>query len=93
MNGRTRMDDSTSEWITYEQAAERLHVSPAAVRARAMRGGWRRQPGIKGVDHRRCKRGKSRGDGKIIRFSRHRESDSLWECRLPQTLTAFRPLI
>jgi hypothetical protein len=40
-----------------------------------------------------CKRGKSRGDGKIIRFSRHRESDSLWECRLPQTLTAFRPLI
>jgi hypothetical protein len=39
------------------------------------------------------KRGKSRGDGKIIRFSRHRESDSLWECRLPQTLTAFRPLI
>jgi hypothetical protein len=41
----------------------------------------------------RRKRGKSRGDGKIIRFSRHRESDSLWECRLPQTLTAFRPLI
>jgi hypothetical protein len=45
MNRRTRMDDSTSEWLTYEQAAERLHVSPAAVRARAMRGGWRRQPG------------------------------------------------
>jgi hypothetical protein len=45
MNGRTRMDDSTPEWLTYEQAAERLHVSAAAVRARAMRGGWRRQPG------------------------------------------------
>jgi hypothetical protein len=42
------MDDSTSEWLTYEQAAERLHVSPAAVRARAMRGGWRRQPGNDG---------------------------------------------
>jgi len=27
------MDDSTSEWLTYEQAAERLHVSPAAARA------------------------------------------------------------
>jgi hypothetical protein len=39
MNRRTRMDDSTSEWLTYEQAAERLHVSAAAVRARAMRGG------------------------------------------------------
>jgi hypothetical protein len=48
MNGRTRMDDSTSEWLTYEQAAERLHVSAAAVRARAMRGGWRRQPGNDG---------------------------------------------
>ena len=42
------MDDSTSEWLTYEQAAERLHVSAAAVRARAMRGGWRRQPGNDG---------------------------------------------
>ena len=42
------MDDSTSEWLTYEQAAERMHVSPAAVRARAMRGGWRRQAGNDG---------------------------------------------
>jgi hypothetical protein len=48
MNRRTRMDDSPSEWLTYEQAAERLHVSAAAVRARAMRGGWRRQPGNDG---------------------------------------------
>src|ERR1700683_3853514 len=48
MNGRTRMDDSTSEWLTYEQAAERLRVSAAAVRARAMRGGWRRQAGNDG---------------------------------------------
>jgi hypothetical protein len=42
------MDDSTAEWLTYEQAAERLHVSPAAVRERALRGGWRRQPGNDG---------------------------------------------
>jgi hypothetical protein len=42
------MDDSTAEWLTYEQAAERMHVSPAAVRARALRGGWRRQPGNDG---------------------------------------------
>jgi hypothetical protein len=48
MNRHTSMDDSTSEWLTYEQAAERLHVSPAAVRARAMRGGWRRQRGNDG---------------------------------------------
>jgi hypothetical protein len=54
MNRRTRMDDSTSEWLTYEQAAERLYVSPAAVRARAMRGGWRRQPGNDGKSNRRC---------------------------------------
>jgi hypothetical protein len=36
------------------------------------------------------KRGKSRGGGMIIRFSRRRESDSLRECRRPQTLMAFR---
>jgi hypothetical protein len=42
------MDDSTAEWLTYEQAAERMHVSAAAVRARALRGGWRRQPGNDG---------------------------------------------
>ena len=42
------MDGSTAEWLTYEQAAERMHVSAAAVRARALRGGWRRQPGNDG---------------------------------------------
>jgi DNA repair exonuclease SbcCD ATPase subunit len=36
------MDESAGEWCTYEQAGERLRVSPAAVRARALRGGWRR---------------------------------------------------
>jgi chromosome segregation ATPase len=42
------MDDLAGEWCTYEQAGERLRVSPAAVRARALRGGWRRMGGNDG---------------------------------------------
>jgi hypothetical protein len=42
------MDQSAGEWCTYEQAGERLRVSPAAVRARALRGGWRRMGGNDG---------------------------------------------
>jgi chromosome segregation ATPase len=42
------MDESAGEWCTYEQAGERLRVSPAAVRARALRGGWRRMSGNDG---------------------------------------------
>jgi chromosome segregation ATPase len=42
------MDESAGEWCTYEQAGERLRVSPAAVRARALRGGWRRMGGNDG---------------------------------------------
>jgi tripartite-type tricarboxylate transporter receptor subunit TctC len=37
-------------------------------------------------------RGKSRGGGTIIRFSRRRESDSLRACCCPRTLTIFRLL-
>jgi hypothetical protein len=37
-------------------------------------------------------RGKSRGGGTIIRFSRRRESDSLRAWRCPGTLTIFRLL-
>jgi hypothetical protein len=47
-NRRTRMDDLAGEWCTYEQAGERLRVSPAAARARALRGGWRRTAGNDG---------------------------------------------
>jgi hypothetical protein len=36
------------EWLTYAEAAERLNVSPHAVRARATRNGWRRQIGNDG---------------------------------------------
>jgi chromosome segregation ATPase len=42
------MDEAAGEWCTYEQAGERLRVSPAAVRARALRGGWRRTAGNDG---------------------------------------------
>jgi hypothetical protein len=37
-----------SEWCTYEQAGERLRVSPAAVRARTLRTGWRLMSGNNG---------------------------------------------
>jgi hypothetical protein len=49
MSRRARMDDdSAAQWLTYEEAGERLRVSVAAVRARALRGGWRRQSGNDG---------------------------------------------
>lgn len=36
------------EWLTYAQAAERLGLSPEAVRHRARRAGWRTMPGNDG---------------------------------------------
>ena len=36
-------------WLTYAQAAERLGLSPEAVRHRARRSGWRTQPGNDGA--------------------------------------------
>ena len=33
------------DWLTYEQAAERLNVSPEAVRQKAIRGRWQRTIG------------------------------------------------
>jgi hypothetical protein len=36
------------EWLTYEQAAERLRVSPEAIRQRAIRGRWQRTAGNDG---------------------------------------------
>jgi hypothetical protein len=39
----------TTEWLTYAEAGERLCVSPEAIRARAIRGHWRRQVGNDGL--------------------------------------------
>jgi hypothetical protein len=39
----------TTEWLTYAEAGERLNVSPEAIRARAIRGHWRRQVGNDGL--------------------------------------------
>lgn len=36
------------DWLTYEQAAERLNVSPEAVRQKAIRGRWQRTKGNDG---------------------------------------------
>ncbi len=36
------------EWLTYEQAAVRLGVTPEAARRRAIRGKWARMPGNDG---------------------------------------------
>jgi hypothetical protein len=56
-------------------------VSPY-MRTREMSVGWVRNPDA-------GNRGKSRGSGAIIRFSRRRESDSLRACHCPRTLTVF----
>ena len=40
-----RADDMEGDWLTYEQAAERLNVSPEAVRQKAIRGRWQRTVG------------------------------------------------
>jgi hypothetical protein len=40
-----RAADMQGEWLTYEQAAERLKVSPEAVRQKAIRGRWQRTIG------------------------------------------------
>jgi hypothetical protein len=42
------LEPQEPEWLTYGEAAERLNVSPHAVRARATRMGWRRQLGNDG---------------------------------------------
>jgi hypothetical protein len=39
----------TTGWLTYAEAGERLCVSPEAIRARAIRGHWRRQVGNDGL--------------------------------------------
>jgi hypothetical protein len=39
----------TTEWLTYREAGQRLNVSPEAIRARAIRGRWRRQVGNDGL--------------------------------------------
>jgi hypothetical protein len=36
------------QWLTYAEAAERLGISPGAVKRRAMRHNWARQPGNDG---------------------------------------------
>ena len=40
--------DRASEWLTYEQAAERLGVTPEAARQKAIRGRWQRSRGNDG---------------------------------------------
>jgi hypothetical protein len=37
------MDDEGDVWLTYAEAGQRLGVSPEAVRAKAIKRGWRRQ--------------------------------------------------
>jgi hypothetical protein len=41
--------DSAPQWLTYAEAGERLGVSAEAVRARVIRGAWRRQVGNDGL--------------------------------------------
>src|SRR6516164_2552813 len=39
------MADMESEWLTYQQAAERLGCSPEAIRQKAIRGRWQKTIG------------------------------------------------
>ena len=41
-------EDPTGEWLTYEQVAERLGVTPEAIRQKAIRGRWHRSRGNDG---------------------------------------------
>ena len=45
---RTGGPTMEGDWLTYEQAAERLNVSPEAVRQKAIRGRWQRVVGNDG---------------------------------------------
>jgi hypothetical protein len=38
----------SDEWLTYEQVAERMNVSPEAARQKAFRGRWQRSKGNDG---------------------------------------------
>ena len=42
------MEDDNGGWLTYQEAGDRLGVSPEAVRAKAVRKRWRRQIGNDG---------------------------------------------
>ena len=43
------MDDENGAWLTYQEAGDRLGVSPEAARAKAARRRWRRQIGNDGL--------------------------------------------
>jgi len=49
VHGMFGMGDSTTQWMTYAEAGERLGVSAEAVRQRVIRGHWRRQVGNDGL--------------------------------------------
>ena len=48
-SGERMNEQPEPEWLTYAEAAERLNVSPHAVRMRANRFGWRKQMGNYGL--------------------------------------------
>lgn len=54
-------DDQTGDWLTYEQVAERLSVTPEAVRQKAIRGRWHRSRGNDGKARVRLPEGRSDG--------------------------------
>jgi hypothetical protein len=47
-HGRSTADRERPAWLTYAQAADRLGLSPEAVRHRARRSSWRTMPGNDG---------------------------------------------
>jgi hypothetical protein len=75
--------------------AGKLGLNTADYGARSLRAGFLTSAARRGASVFKMRdvsrnRGKTRGGGTIIRFSKLRESDSLRACRCPRTLTVFR---
>lgn len=96
MNGvRTpseRMADMSDEWLTYEQASERLGCTPEAARQKAIRGRWQRTRGNDGKARVRLPDGvrtpSERANGKPVRPPSERVSDKAALERLTRALEA-----
>lgn len=82
----------SDEWLTYEQASERLGCTPEAARQKAIRGRWQRTRGNDGKARVRLPDGvrtpSERANGKPVRPPSERVSDKAALERLTRALEA-----
>ena len=80
------MDDESGAWLTYQEAGDRLGVSPEAARAKAARRRWRRQIGNDGLARVRIPEDeRAAGDRQVTTRSREASDRPLiarWKARL-----------